>query len=79
MKIPLHHKSEPLSLKALAEFEAHEEERVRRVKKSVHDRTMTKRSYKELTHWLREVFWRITERHLNGVGGTVPVGRKWDW
>lgn len=67
----------PLSTKALVEIEAYEEERMRCTKASILDRTMTKESYKQIAHWLREVFWRITKKHMGGVGGTIPVGRKW--
>ena len=43
----------PLSTKALAECEAYEEERFRKIIESIIDRTMSKKSYRKVTSWIR--------------------------
>ncbi len=61
----------------MAEYEAYKEERIRNIKILVLNRTMTRKQYKEVAHWIREIFWRTTKRPIGNVGGAIPVGRKW--
>ena len=66
MKIPIYTAEEKERLRQLAtdEYLAYEEEAYQKIQESVRTRTMTKQVYENLTHCMRELFWRIKNKKL---------------
>ncbi len=53
------------------EWEARRENRLYDVKRSIRERTMTRKSYTELHHHLREFFWNLKHNRFCGTWAEI--------